>query len=210
MIRESVHCPACGATSLKKNEEIRTEQLTFGPQFQFKEVMYECSSCGESGDFTGETDKNLEVAERHAQESALRNYIEGLSEMHITMAYIERVFELPARTLTRWKSGDFSRTSLALLRVIAACPWMTEIAENRFDPDFANQVVIREAYKTFGAFVEAKLGSAVAVDVKHGDNSTVVTFSTQGMKSVRSDSEQPIFSVGESGSVNTCLAVTGS
>lgn len=68
-----------------------------------------------------------------------------MSKVGITMAMFERVFELPTRTLTRWKGGDFSASALALLRIVATYPWIIEVAEHKFERNYASFVVIKIA-----------------------------------------------------------------
>src|SRR5690606_15728742 len=74
-----------------------------------------------------------------------KNILESMSNVGITMAMFERVFELPTRTLTRWKNGDFSASALALLRIVATYPWIIEVAEHKFEKNYANFAVVKIA-----------------------------------------------------------------
>jgi len=136
-------CPACASDDMVRNEKIREEILTPGLEFTFNEIYYTCNSCHEEGDFTGETDKNYLHAQKSAQTQLVKNILDNMNKAGITMAMLERVFELPSRTLTRWKNGDFSASTLALLRIIATYPWIIRVAENRFDQNHANFILIK-------------------------------------------------------------------
>ncbi len=171
MIEKIVSCPACGSTDLKREVKTQSALLTLGPRFQFDEVIYECNMCKEKGDFTAETDANFTLAEKSAQESAVRNMIDSLKG-HMTLVNFERVFELPIRTSTRWKSGDFSAASMALLRTVTTYPWITEVAEHKFDPMFARQVIIREAAKALGEAL-SKQGPNIDIVLENDPNAYI-------------------------------------
>ena len=87
----------------------------------------------EEGDFLAETDKNYLSSQKEAQNKLVKQLLENMNNAGITMAMFERVFELPTRTLTRWKNGDFSSSSLALLRIVETYPWIIEVAEKKFE-----------------------------------------------------------------------------
>lgn len=165
-----VVCPSCGASDFNKSEKVATKQLTLGPEFSYADVVYHCNNCGEEGDFTAESDKNYSAAVKVAEEEAVRALIESLNnEYHLSMAYIERAFELPGRTLTRWKSGDFSAVSLALLRTVQTYPWIVKVAENRFDPNYAKTSVLAEATQIFGQVLSSSK-SKVEVSIFEDDS----------------------------------------
>jgi predicted RNA-binding Zn-ribbon protein involved in translation (DUF1610 family) len=137
-------CPICGSKNIKRSEEDSFDKLTLGTRFKFKEISFKCTSCKEEFDL-GETDKNYLKAQKQAQAELVKNIIDDLNKKGITMSFFERVFELPIRTLTRWKTGDFSAASLALLRIVKTYPWITKAAEYRFGKTFSNKVLIEAA-----------------------------------------------------------------
>ena len=136
-------CPACASDNMIRKEKIREKILTPGLEFTFNEIYYVCNSCHEEGDFTGETDKNYLHAQKAAQAQLVKNILDDMNKAGITMAMFERVFELPSRTLTRWKKGDFSASTLALLRIVATYPWMINVAENRFERSYSKFILIK-------------------------------------------------------------------
>lgn len=133
-------CPLCGAKKLKRFEKQCVGQITLGEKFSFKEVYFKCSDCHEEFDFSSETDKNYRKAEKKAQKKFVENTIAELNKNNITMSFFERVFELPIRTLSRWKSGDFSFASLALLRIVKIYPRIIEVAEHKFEKHIAKNI----------------------------------------------------------------------
>ncbi len=145
MSKKSATCPSCGSNDVLRNEKESRGRLTLGQEFFYKEILYKCNSCEEEGDFNAENDESFLNAQKDAQAIFAKNILENMSNVGITMAMFERVFELPARTLTRWKNGDFSASALALLRIVATYPWIIEVAEHKFEKNYASFVVIKIA-----------------------------------------------------------------
>ena len=148
MNKKSTICPICGSNQIERITAESFGQLTLGPEFVFNEVLFKCGSCHEEGDFFYETDKNYLAEQKNAQVSFVKNTIDELSSKGITMAFFERAFELPIRTLTRWKNGDFSSTALALLRIVKTYNWIAMVAEHRFEPSFAIKTALNALEQT--------------------------------------------------------------
>jgi hypothetical protein len=138
-------CVACGSQDITRFEKETMTSLTLGSEFSFKEIFYVCNSCKEEGDFFEETDKNYLIAQKDAQVAFVKKVLDSMSKSDITMAMFERVFELPLRTLTRWKGGDFSSSALALLRILATYPWIIDAAEHGFEKNYSRGVLISAA-----------------------------------------------------------------
>ncbi len=175
MTKELV-CPACGSSDLKLVAEQKSHQLTLGKDFQYLEHVYICNLCGEKGDFENKNDPSFELAESNALKQLVPSLIDDLSKEHISMARFERAFELPQRTLTRWKSGDFSATSVALLRTVKTFPLIVDVAEKKFDKGYATKSICIEAMRSMSGFVESQQGT---VDVVLSTNGTSVSLQTK-------------------------------
>jgi len=160
MTQNEMQCPACGSPNIVRTEVENTDQLTLGPEFAFKEVRHKCSICGEEGDFSAETDANYSVAQKNAQGGLVKRLIEDMGQHNISMAFFERAFELPMRTVTRWKTGDFSASAIALLRVAVTFPWIAEVAEHRFESNVARAILVREAATVLGRVAEETPGAS--------------------------------------------------
>lgn len=152
-------CPACGSHDVEALSEQRSHQLTLGEEFNYLEHVYKCKTCGEMGDFDNKNDDSFKLAEQEALKKLVPYLVEALATNNISMAQFERAFELPQRTLTRWKSGDFSSASVALLRVIKTFPFIVNVAEKKFEPGFAHRSLVMEALKVFGEAVNSYSGS---------------------------------------------------
>jgi len=171
-----VTCPVCGSSDVKREAQAQTEQLTLGPEFSFEQVNYTCKTCGEEGDFENINDPKYLAAYKDAQTVAIKNLIENLAaQSKISMAFFERAFELPVRTVTRWKNGDFSATAVALLRTATTYPWIVEVADNKFDAVFAKQVLLGEGLGLLKDVVGSMKDSSVQFSVEHDDSSVLAT-----------------------------------
>lgn len=146
MSKNLTKCPVCGSANITRHEQDNCHQLTLGNKFHYKEIFYKCTLCNEEGDFFSDTDVNYIKAQKEAQILFVKDAIEELNKSY-SMAMLERVFELPARTLTRWKNGDFSSSGLALLRILVTYPWITDVAEHRFNSIVKNFALINAGIK---------------------------------------------------------------
>jgi hypothetical protein len=168
-------CPACGATEMTRYENKKFDQLTLGNKFFYDEIYYKCNSCFEEGDFLSETDQNYVSAQKNAQLDMIKEILDGFNRSNISMAMLERIFELPARTLTRWKNGDFSSSGLALLRVLTTFPWIISVAEHKFNSTFASSAIIKAAVQEFEQGASKALNPPVAVTALERKSGGLIT-----------------------------------
>jgi hypothetical protein len=135
MTTERIQCPACGSAEVGTRHERAEVQIPFAAPARYSERVDACATCGTEGDFTHENDAAIEAAVVAAEKASARELIDWLADNGTSMAQFERAFGLAARTLARWKLGEISASSLALLRVVRACPWLLTVAEEGFAED---------------------------------------------------------------------------
>ena len=59
-----------------------------------------------------------------------------------TESYVDWALGLPSGTVKEWAKGNcVSAEDRALLRIIAAWPWMIEVAADKFDPKTATRLL---------------------------------------------------------------------
>jgi hypothetical protein len=148
----TITCPNCGSDQVKTLSEDCKGQLTLGSEFNYKAIAHECAACFEKGDFTGEGDDRYLESLTEAKKSLQKALIEDIGDMGFKMAYVERAFELPQRTLARWKNGDLSAANLALLRIIKTIPWVVDAADHGFSQSYVTQRML--------AFLSEKLAQS--------------------------------------------------
>ena len=152
MKNNNVICPACGSKDMERHEVDSRDCVTLGSPFTYKEIYYLCNKCSDEFDIFNETEKNLLDAEEKAHKLFASYAIENLANKGISMALFERIFELPTRTLTRWKEGNLSAAALSLLRILITYPWITKVAEKKYVSEFANCELMHAAANTFIRF----------------------------------------------------------
>ncbi len=141
----STTCPVCGSSELKSETKRISLNAFYGEPVEFEEQVYCCLVCNECGDFSGENESRILAAVEKAKKHLIGTILEDLNELGIKMTYFERALDLPARTVSRWKSGDTSSASVALLRVVHAFPWLLEVADARFSPLVVQRKVLEAA-----------------------------------------------------------------
>lgn len=126
-------CDACGSSNTQIVTSEETRQLTLGEEFSFSVPSYKCLDCEEEGYLGQETEQIRSCEMDKARAKLAVNLIDQISDSGIKLAYIERAFELPQRTISsKWRSGRISASGLALLRIVKMMPWTVEIADNKF------------------------------------------------------------------------------
>jgi hypothetical protein len=169
----STQCPACGSDSIETTTRKHSLPVVYGDPAVYDEVTDKCLVCGECGDFSESNDDEVEKALDLARKHSVVSILDVMSQAGIKMAYMERALDLPARTLARWKNGEISAASLALLRIIRTYPWVIEVADARFDQSVVRSKVVEEAgrilhevlspYDPRGHMVVTQDGDAVGI-----------------------------------------------
>lgn len=161
-----INCPNCGSENIKVVLQKESRQLTLGPEFSYEIPMSVCEICGEEGDFAGDADVFREKAITDAKKNLAAHLIEDIQKLNgLKLAYVERAFELPQRTISsKWRSG-VSASGLALLRIISAMPWIVNIADNKFTESAIGYEIAR-VLRDKGATFESSVGSQNGMHIK--------------------------------------------
>ncbi len=175
---EKIICPACGSDQVETHAEDRQLNFPYAGLMAFRETMNHCNVCGVDGDFGQSNETAIAAVEEQAKKISIEAMMSYLNEQGNSMAYMERALDLPQRTMVRWKTGECSSSSLALLRMVRTLPWLLKVSEARFDPISTMQIVFSEGVKLVGPLVAAMHPSArfdVSVNSQHPSELEVVT-----------------------------------
>jgi DNA-binding transcriptional regulator YiaG len=144
-------CPVCGSSDLSQIKENTVLNESFGGQKLIETHVYKCNTCESIGDFFNENEEIVMKEITSLKKISVKNIIDDFSENQISMAAIERALCLPQRTLARWRGGTTapSATGLALLKFIRTFPWLLDVAEEKFDYDFAQKRFLSAAMEKF-------------------------------------------------------------
>lgn len=162
-------CPSCGSKELATDTSKKLYPIVYGKPAEWAEIVYHCLACGESGDFSDDNDSLAEKAIELAKKQSVNIMLDSLVERGLKMTYLERAFELPPKTIARWKVGGSSASSIALIRIIRTFPWIIDVADAHFDPLIAKKKLIAGAAQVLGEEIEINNGN-VSLDVHHGND----------------------------------------
>ncbi len=157
-MKQKVACPSCGSENVKSTVEQKAVTVPFAPKQSYDARIDHCGECGMSGDFFKANEGAVAHALNEARRLSAISMMNGLVEKnHLGMAYMERVLDLPARTMMRWKMGDCSAGALALLRIISTYPWTLDVADAQYEPRYAAKRLTQEGVKTMCRLAEENL-----------------------------------------------------
>jgi hypothetical protein len=142
-------CPACGSNNIEEFRETKQIKVPYGSEEKVELTFHKCLDCETEGDFEEKNDELILQNEKKSVQSSIKPMFDFFSQSGLSLAYIERALELPQRTMMRWKSGEVSASSIALLRILRTYPWIIEVAESQFDPFIANAIHITNAATNF-------------------------------------------------------------
>lgn len=157
---ESTSCPVCGSTSVSHAGEIRREHAPYGPEIQYTATSFRCNTCGEFGDFLNTNDQLAEQAMADSISQSVSLALKSLSDQGLSNAYIERALELPSRTISRWKAGEQTAATIALLRIVRTFPWVLRVAENKYHASVVNRELLVAAGQVLADFVSPLMSRA--------------------------------------------------
>ena len=140
-------CPICSSDTLETTKTKEYIPVIYGDKAIYDKTLNKCLTCEEEGDFFEVNDAVFSDALNKANKKSISDMVNYLAEKKISASCIERSLNLPARTISRWKTGDFSAASIALLRIIRTYPWIIEVADEKYNESIASIKVVENAVK---------------------------------------------------------------
>lgn len=141
-------CPICGSQKIHKIKIERELTGGFNTSKNITLSAYECEDCGFSGDIFNENKEALRKAKEELQSEVMIDTLEYFSNQNINFAGIERILDLPQRTLTKWKNQNTkpSASATVLFKYLRIFPWMLKVAENGFNIEIAQKIHLETAF----------------------------------------------------------------
>lgn len=132
-------CMACGSTDVTVHREPMEVCAPYGVTEMIEDIYTDCHDCYESISITYNERVEIDQAYKRSCDSSIEPILEYLNDKtDYSMAAIERVLHLPARTLYRMKSEkEYSSAAIALLRMIRTFPWLLDVAAKDYDSEVA-------------------------------------------------------------------------
>ena len=133
-------CPVCGSEMELKSSEFKVK-IGYGTASS-KIHINVCPDCGYDIDEKSNKKIIAETINRSNYECAYK-ILEFLKASGKNFSEIERKFNLPSRTLSKWVNKKIkpSASAITLLRIIRAFPWMEKAADLQFDSKEAQEYV---------------------------------------------------------------------
>lgn len=204
MESKKVICPACGSENVSVTTQKKELKVPFAPVQYYEVHVDQCHDCELEGDFFNantEVVANALVAARKESAISMMNYL--IEKNGFGMAHMERVLELPQRTMMRWKTGDCSAGALALLRIISTYPWTLDVADAQFDSAYATKRLAKEGVKAMCRIADENHYIPKIEVCDFDQNGIQGKFS---LKSTKGWASRLAVSTGSQSSANVCLA----
>ncbi len=142
-------CTFCESENVTLEIKCRHASLADRTDFSYSATIRSCKDCGTITEAEEESKVDFALAHTNAKKQSIEAICAHLSDEGVTMAYVERAFGLSQRTISRWKSQGCSAAAMALLNLVDSMPWLTKIAEMKFDPASVDREVFMQAGKSF-------------------------------------------------------------
>jgi hypothetical protein len=158
-------CPACGEPGARVVETTETYTAPFGRAVEYKQRHTECDACEIEIDVSDP--QAFPAAIREAEINSVNEILEYFKATGTSIGRIERALELPHRLISNWKSKEsWSKSALALLRIVRAYPWIVEVANKHFRPDVMREKLLEAAYLEKTCYMPAPSTATASNSVK--------------------------------------------
>lgn len=136
-------CPSCGSKSIEiKEKEDREINIDIYQKIKFKSEYLICYDCDFSKYLNEHKVKALVAQSNKETMIKIINNIE-IGDRR-SFSYIERALRLNPGSIKKWKIDGGSPSDLALMKLIDSMGWLVEVADNKYEPQFINETVLKE------------------------------------------------------------------
>ncbi|MDD3538925.1 MAG: hypothetical protein AB7V60_04820 [Candidatus Caldatribacteriota bacterium] len=152
-------CPACGSEEIYETKKTIKIKEPFAGEESIVITENICLVCESKGDFFDQNEEIIENTIKRLKQKSVENILKHFIENKRSLSSIERALEIPQRTLAKWKN-KISKTSaagIALLRFIRLFPWLLEVAENKYDPQKAENIMLDNVMQKLQKMTSAKI-----------------------------------------------------
>jgi len=157
-------CPVCGSEDIYEKKEKHIIKEPFVGEESIEIIVNICKTCESKGDFFDHNDKVIEEKIKELKQRSVENILKYFIKNKRSLTSIERALEIPFRTLAKWKNKitKTSAAGIALLRFIRLFPWLLDVAENKYDPQKAENIMINNTIEKLSKIT----GNKKAADVE--------------------------------------------
>lgn len=140
-------CPLCGSKEIEEIKNIIKIKEPFAGERKIEITENICHTCKLQGDFFDRNENIIEKTIKNLKQKSVENILKYFIKNKRSLTSIERALEIPFRTLAKWKNKitKTSAAGIALLRFIRLFPWLLDVAENKYDPQKAENIMLNNA-----------------------------------------------------------------
>jgi transposase-like protein len=191
-------CPACGSENIYETKKTINIKEPFAGEINFEIIENVCKTCDSKGDFFNQNDEIIEEKIKELKQRSVENILKHFIENKRSLTSIERALEIPFRTLAKWKN-KITKTSAAgivLLRFIRLFPWLLDVAENKYDPQKAENIMVENSMRLLQKTINTKTylntqeGEGTDLNIANFPNSLMTTNSFEHMHITQEDFEK--------------------
>ncbi|MDR0364993.1 MAG: hypothetical protein LBH92_08275 [Bacteroidales bacterium] len=144
----TIECPICGSSNLERTLSTEILKGDLGKATSYKQISYMCLGCESEGDFFKENTDAINLALDTLRNEYVKSTLDYFADNKINFSSVERILNLPQRTLTKWKNGvsQPSAAGVALLKFLRVFPWLLDVAEHSYDYDTSQKIFLRSAF----------------------------------------------------------------
>lgn len=191
-MQEKHICECCGSDNTEVRTSSRFFPIPFSDVLEYKNSVIHCNECNEDVEFeeNQSVDSFLSVENPNytaALRKSIDNMLSDLQKMDISQSHIERTFDIPARTLSKWRNDRNlpSAAAMSFLRIVRLFPWMLNVAEKNYDNEKSHHIALKnevqylfqkieESGKTIDKFFSCDTNRvSCKIDVKMKENEKI-------------------------------------
>ena len=167
-MHETHVCECCGSKNTVVKTSSRFFPIPFSDTLEYKNAVVHCNDCDEDVDLDESqsvdsflSDKNPDYTA--AIKKSIDTMLSDLQKMNISLSHIERSFDIPARTLSKWHNDRNlpSAAALSFLRILRTFPWILEVAKKNFEEIKSHHIALKSEMQYFFKGIE---GSGKNID----------------------------------------------
>lgn len=160
-MQEKNICECCGSN----NTEIRTSSrffpIPFSDVLEYNNSVIHCNDCNEDVDVEANQSVDSFLSDENPDYTAairksIDNMLSDLQKEDISLSHIERSFDIPARTLSKWRNDRNlpSAAALSFLRILRTFPWILNVAEKNYDNEKSHHIALKNEMQHFFQKIE--------------------------------------------------------
>ena len=175
-MQENHVCECCGSENTVVRSSSRFFPIPFSDVLEYKNRVVHCNDCDEDVDLDENQSVDSFLSDANpdytaAIKKSIDTMLSDLQKRDISLSHIERSFDIPARTLSKWHNDRNlpSAAALSFLRILRTFPWVLNVAEKNFDERKSHYIALKNEIQYFITRIKAS-GKTIDGSLALGSN----------------------------------------